>query len=73
MNHAVYGCIDIIVHVLEQYFSSVPNTPLQDGICEGVVKITIENTCKVIKNLEDYDVRANLMWCGTMACNFLCG
>lgn len=72
-HHTIYGCVDIVVQVLEQYFSNVPNTPLQDRICEGIVKTAIENTYEVIKKPEDYDVRANLMWCGTLACNFLCG
>lgn len=72
-EHTVNGCIDIIVHVFEQYFSQTPNTPLQDRMCESIINTTIENTYKVIENPNDYNARANIMWCGTMALNNLMG
>jgi len=71
--HTVNGCVDIMVHIFEQYFSLTPNTPLQDRICEAILKTTIENTYKVIANPNDYDARANIMWCGTMALNNIAG
>lgn len=72
-EHTVNGCVDIIVHVFEQYFSHTPNTPLQDRVCEAIIKTTIENTYKVLDNPRNYDARANIMWCGTMALNKLAG
>lgn len=72
-DHTVNGCVDIIVHVFEQYFSQTPNTPLQDRLCESIIKTTVENTYKVLENPQDYAARANIMWCGTMALNNLVG
>lgn len=72
-EHTVNGCIDIIIHVFEQYFSQTPETPLQDRFCESIIQTTIENTWKVIENPQDYDARANILWCGTLALNTLIG
>lgn len=70
-DQTVYGIVDIMAHVFEAYFSHTPNTPLQDRIAEGIMKTLVENAYKVLDNLEDYDARANIMWCGTMALNGL--
>jgi alcohol dehydrogenase YqhD (iron-dependent ADH family) len=68
-DQTVYGAVDMLSHVFEQYFSHTPNTPLQDRLCESVMLTIIENTPKVLENPEDYDARANIMYCGTMALN----
>ncbi len=67
------GLVDIMVHVFEQYFSHVEETPLQDRMAEAVLSTVIENAPKVIRNPKDYDARANILWCGTMALNNLLG
>lgn len=72
-DHTINGCIDIIIHIFEQYFSRTPNTPLQDRMCESIIKTTVENTWKVIENSQDYDARSNILWCGTLALNTLVG
>jgi alcohol dehydrogenase YqhD (iron-dependent ADH family) len=69
----VNGCADILAHAFEAYFSKTPETPLQDRILEGIMTTTIENSHRVIANPRDYDARANIMWCGTMALNYLAG
>lgn len=68
-NHTVYGSIDIMSHVFEQYFSLTENTPLQERLCEAVLQTVIENVEPVLANPEDAAARANLMWSGTMALN----
>lgn len=73
LEHTVNGCIDIMAHVFEQYFSRTPNTPLQDRLCESILKTVIENTYKVVKDLYSYDARSNILWCGTMALNGIIG
>lgn len=70
-DHTVNGCIDIMVHVFEQYFSKTQGTPLQDRFCESILKTVIENTPKVMADPMNYEARANIMWCGTMALNTL--
>ncbi len=67
------GLVDIMVHVFEQYFSHIEETPLQDRMAEAVLTTVIENAPKVLRNPKDYDARANILWCGTMALNNLLG
>ncbi len=72
-EHTTNGCVDIMVHVFEQYFSQTPATPLQDRMAEGVLVTTIDNARKLLNSPADYDTRANIMWCGTIALNDLLG
>ncbi|MBM3403919.1 MAG: iron-containing alcohol dehydrogenase [Bacteroidetes bacterium] len=67
------GCVDMMVHVFEQYFSHTTDTPLQDRLCEGLMKTIIENALILAADPQDYTVRANILWCGTMALNELVG
>ncbi len=69
LKHTAYGCIDIISHVFEQYFTKTASSPLQDRFCEAIIKTVIENTYKIMEKPDDYDTRANIMICGTMALN----
>ncbi|MBH5318267.1 iron-containing alcohol dehydrogenase [Paenibacillus sp. GSMTC-2017] len=68
-NHTVYGSVDIMSHVFEQYFSLTENTPLQERFCESILQTVIENIEPALVNPNDKAARANLMWCGTMALN----
>lgn len=68
-NQTVYGMVDMMVHVLECYFHLEENTLLQDRLLEGVLLTVMEAAPKLINNLEDYDLRATILYCGTMALN----
>lgn len=68
-EHLVYGIVDMLSHVFEQYFSPTPNTPLQERLCEAVMLTVIENAPKALENPEEYDARANLMLCATFGLN----
>jgi alcohol dehydrogenase YqhD (iron-dependent ADH family) len=70
-DHTVYGIVDMMAHVFEQYFHPVPETPLQDRLAESIMKTIIEYTPRVLENPKDYDARATIMWCGTLALNHL--
>lgn len=37
-DQTIYGMVDIMSHVLEQYFHHGTNTELQDRYCEAVLK-----------------------------------
>ncbi len=63
------GAVDAFIHVMEQYLTYPVNSPVQDRFAEGLLKTIIEEGPKALANPEDYDVRANLMWCATMALN----
>lgn len=68
-DQTIYGICDIMSHVFEQYFSHTTEIPLQSRFAESILKTVIENAERVLANPEDYDARANILYCGTMALN----
>lgn len=68
-DQTIYGISDIMSHVFEQYFTHTPEVPLQTRFAESILKTVIENADRVLANPEDYDARANILYCGTMALN----
>lgn len=72
--YTAYGAVDAIAHVLEFYFTNQePYTPVQDHFMEGLIISCLDSCDRVLKNLEDYDARADLMWAATLALNGLTG
>lgn len=65
------GTADIMSHVFEQYFSPTEGAFLQDRLAEAVLKTCIEYGPIAIKNSENYEARANLMWSSSIALNGL--
>ena len=68
-DQTVYGMVDIMSHVIEQYFHQGTNTLLQDHYCESLLKTVIETAPKLINDLENYELRETILYCGTMALN----
>ncbi|MEN1934237.1 iron-containing alcohol dehydrogenase [Paenibacillus sp. 102] len=68
-NQTIYGMVDIMSHVLEQYFHQGSNTELQDRYCESILKTVIETAPKLLNDLESYEHRETILYCGTMALN----
>ncbi|MEN2984978.1 MAG: iron-containing alcohol dehydrogenase [Dictyoglomaceae bacterium] len=73
LNHTLYGIVDILSHVFEQYFDRTEGAILQDRFAESIMKTIIETTPKLIENPEDIDARAIILWCGTNALNGIIG
>ncbi|MDR6882106.1 iron-containing alcohol dehydrogenase [Bacillus sp. 3255] len=75
MDQTVYGIVDMMTHVLEQYFHLTDNTPMMDRFMESVLQTIIEAAPKLLENPNSYDHRATIMYAGTMAFNGLlsCG
>ena len=67
------GVVDAFAHVMEQYLTYPVNAKVQDRFAEGILLTLIEEGPKALANPDDYDVRANVMWCATMALNGLIG
>ncbi|AWV32577.1 iron-containing alcohol dehydrogenase [Paenibacillus odorifer] len=68
-DQTVYGMVDIMSHVLEHYFHTDGNIPVQDGFCETLLRTVIETAPKLIEDLNNYELRETIMYCGTMALN----
>lgn len=63
------GVIDTFVHTTEQYLTYPAGGALQDYFAESIIKVLIENGEKALKDPENYEVRANLMWASTWGLN----
>jgi NADP-dependent alcohol dehydrogenase len=69
MRQTENGIVDTWVHVMEQYMNDVECSALTSRMAESVLKTLTEMAPKVKANPEDYQVRAELMWCATVGLN----
>ena len=67
------GIADMMAHIFERYFTNTTETEVTDRVAEGVLKAIITEAPRVMSDPENYDARANIMWCGTLAHNGICG
>ncbi len=67
------GAVDIMMHTMERYFSHDDDMLLTDKIAEAVMETVCECTPKVITNPNDYILRSQIMWAGSLAHNNLTG
>lgn len=67
------GITDMMAHIFERYFTRTPNVEVTDRICEGLLKAIIKEGPIAIKEPENYDAHANIMWASTLAHNGICG
>lgn len=65
------GAMDIMSHLLEQYFDKATATDVQDGMIEGMLRSVIKWGPIALAEPTNYDARANLMWGSTQALNGL--
>ena len=68
-NQTVYGIVDMMAHVFEQYFHNATNTPITDEMCEGVLRTVIATGPKLVNDLENYELRETILLAGTVALN----
>lgn len=67
------GCVDIMMHTMERYFTSGGNMEITDALAEGLLRTVMKNAVKLHHNPGDYDARAEIMWAGSLAHNDLTG
>lgn len=67
------GCMDIMAHAMERYFSRTENTELTDRLGEAMMRVIAENLPRVIRDPGDAAARAEIMLAGTLAQNDLTG
>ncbi len=63
------GATDIMAHIMERYFTNEQDVDLTDRLCEATLQAVIRAARIAVKNPEDYDARAQLMWASTIAHN----
>ncbi|MCK9861300.1 iron-containing alcohol dehydrogenase [Paenibacillus sp. ATY16] len=72
-DQTVYGSVDIMAHVFEQYFHASSNAPLQERIGEAILSTVIETAPKLVNDLNNYEYREVMLLNGTLALNGLTG
>lgn len=66
------GISDMMAHILERYLSNTPEVQIGDRLAEGMLLAIMETAERLMQHPDDYDARANIMWCGTIAHNDTC-
>ncbi|GCF94286.1 NADH-dependent alcohol dehydrogenase [Enterococcus florum] len=67
------GSADIFSHLIENYFKRTEGTDVQDAVSEGLMRTVIKNCPIALKEPQNYEARANLMWASSLALNGLTG
>ncbi|GGD00052.1 iron-containing alcohol dehydrogenase [Enterococcus wangshanyuanii] len=65
------GSADILSHLFESYFNVTEGTDVQDFVSEGLMRSVIKHCPIALKEPNNYDSRANLMWASSLALNGL--
>lgn len=67
------GVTDIMAHVFERYFTNTKDVEVTDRLCEALLLTIIKEAPRAVKEPDNYEARANIMWAGMIAHNNLVG
>lgn len=67
------GCVDIMMHTMERYFTKETETALTDGISEALIRTVMQSARTLKEEPENYDARAQVMWASSLSHNGLTG
>ncbi|MBR3400714.1 MAG: iron-containing alcohol dehydrogenase [Parasporobacterium sp.] len=67
------GCVDIMMHTMERYFTQGGNMEITDCIAEGLLRTVMKNAQILHKDPTNYEARAEVMWSSSLAHNGLTG
>ncbi|MFA5659254.1 MAG: iron-containing alcohol dehydrogenase [Oscillospiraceae bacterium] len=67
-SYTAYGIVDLMAHTLEAYFGQ-GEASLSDRFAFSILQEAMEFGTRLMKNLDDYDLRARIMWAATCALN----
>lgn len=68
-DQTVYGIVDMMTHLMEQYFHEETQSPVQDEMIEGVMRAVKDTAPKLLEDLLNYEHRETIMYAGTLALN----
>lgn len=63
------GTFDTLSHAMETYFGRSDRDNVSDEVAEAVMRSTVTNMRTLLKDINDYTARSNLMWTSAMAEN----
>ena len=67
------GCVDIMMHTLERWFSHEKDTELTDYLAEGVLKTVMHQAKVLLTDPKNYEARSEVFWAGSLSHNGLTG
>lgn len=67
------GCMDMMSHAMERYFSPTPDVEMTDRVTEAILQTVIHNLPIALAKPDDYAARSEIMLCGTWAQNDMTG
>ena len=63
------GAFDTLSHAMETYFGRSDRDNVSDEVAEAVMRSTVTNMRTLLKDINDYTARSDLMWTSAMAEN----
>lgn len=63
------GAFDTLSHAMETYLGNSDEDNVSDDVALAVMKNTVVNMCRLLKDMNDRTARSNLMWDSAMAEN----
>lgn len=69
-DYTAFGVVDLVAHCLEAWFGEGEAT-LSDRFVIAVIQEAMEYGPELMKDLENYELRSNIMWAATCALNNL--
>lgn len=67
------GCVDIMMHTMERYFTGSGTMALTDALAEGLLRTVMQCALRLHHDPQDLDARAEIMWAGSVSHNGLTG
>ena len=65
------GATDIMMHTLERYFHEGGSLDFTDQLSFTLLREVMANAPVALEHPDDFDARANIMWCGSLSHNGL--
>lgn len=63
------GAFDTLSHAMETYFGNSDQDNVSDDVALAIMKNTVKNMRRLVKDVNDQEARSNLMWDSAMAEN----
>ena len=67
------GCSDILMHTMERYFTNGSKMQIMDALAEGLLRTVMKNAAVLHRDPQNYQARAEVMWCSSLSHNGLTG
>lgn len=63
------GCVDVMMHTMERFFTLTKGNEMTDYIAYGVMKTVVKYAPVALKTPDDYMAQSEIMWAGSLSHN----